>query len=147
MNAPRRQRQAALGTLLGATSILTALRMLPLGTPPVRPDTEANACAQPRSSHEFLALPQVTCGTALADSGGPPLAPARVRMLMGQPLDLNSASARDLSDLPGVGPRLAERMVKHRQDHGPYASVEALTGVRGVGTKTLERLAPYLTAR
>ncbi len=57
-----------------------------------------------------------------------------------RPLDLNRASPEDLMDLPGVGPVLADRIVALR----PFASVEGLTRVRGIGPKTLEGLRRYV---
>lgn len=59
-------------------------------------------------------------------------------------LDLNSATWVEFAQLDGVGETLAERIVEHRQTHGPYLSVDDLDAVKGIGPKTLERLRPYL---
>lgn len=61
------------------------------------------------------------------------------------PIDLNAADAAALETLPGIGPALAARILEHRAEHGPFASVDALTGVKGIGPKTLERLRPRIT--
>lgn len=53
------------------------------------------------------------------------------------PLDLNSATAADLERLPGVGPATATAIVEHRDRHGPFASVDDLTDVRGIGPAKL----------
>ena len=47
-------------------------------------------------------------------------------------IDLNSADARELTLLPGVGPVTAEAIVKYRQDNGPFRSLEDLLLVPGV---------------
>jgi competence ComEA-like helix-hairpin-helix protein len=60
------------------------------------------------------------------------------------PLDVNLASAAEFERLPGVGPALAARIVDLRQREGPFASVDDLRRVRGVGHATLERLRPRL---
>jgi len=60
------------------------------------------------------------------------------------PLDVNLASAAELERLPGVGPALAARIVEARARDGPFASVDDLRRVRGVGDATLERLRPRL---
>lgn len=53
-------------------------------------------------------------------------------------MDVNLADAALLEDLPGIGPTLAERIVKYRDAHGPFASVDALADVKGIGKKTVD---------
>ena len=65
----------------------------------------------------------------------------------GLPLDINRRSAAELALVPGIGAGLAERIVAHRAQHGPFCQVEGLIAVRGVGPKSLRKLAPYLDAR
>ncbi len=55
-------------------------------------------------------------------------------------IDLNRADARELDQLPGIGPVLAARIVEHRRLAGPYRTVEELLAVRGIGPALLERL-------
>ena len=62
-------------------------------------------------------------------------------------IEVNSASAGSLTLLPGIGVGLAERIVSHREEHGPFANVESLQNVRGIGPKTIRRVAPYVTFR
>ncbi len=54
-------------------------------------------------------------------------------------VDLNTADAAALDALPGIGPVLAARIVAHR-DEGPYASVDDLGDVSGIGPTLLDRL-------
>jgi competence protein ComEA len=56
------------------------------------------------------------------------------------PVDINRATAAQLDELPGIGPVLAERIVSWREDAGPFASVDDLTAVPGIGPATLEEL-------
>ncbi len=53
-----------------------------------------------------------------------------------QPVDVNRASLAELESLPRIGPALARRIVDGR----PYADVDALLRVRGIGPATLRRL-------
>lgn len=69
---------------------------------------------------------QVLVGVEAAPGG--PGAPAA-----GGLLDLNTATAEQLDDLPGVGPVLAERIVDWRTEHGRFASVDQLREVSGIG--------------
>jgi competence ComEA-like helix-hairpin-helix protein len=62
----------------------------------------------------------------------------------GERLDLNTAPEAELVRLPGVGPRLAERIVAARRARR-FTRVEELTRVSGIGDRTAARLAPYLT--
>jgi competence protein ComEA len=61
------------------------------------------------------------------------------------PVPLNTASAAQLTALPGIGPALAEKILAERQKRGGFVAVEDLLGVRGIGPATLERLRPLLT--
>lgn len=55
-------------------------------------------------------------------------------------VDVNTADATALEDLPGIGPALAERIVAYREEHGPFGSVDDLTDVPGIGDAKLEAL-------
>ena len=60
-------------------------------------------------------------------------------------LNLNTADAASLEDLPGVGPVLAERIVADRGRNGPFATVEDLDRVSGVGAAVLENIRELVT--
>jgi len=59
-------------------------------------------------------------------------------------VNINTAPAAELAQLPGLGPALAGRIVDHRREHGPFDSVEGLMAVPGIGPATLEAMRPHL---
>jgi competence protein ComEA len=58
--------------------------------------------------------------------------------------NLNTATAEQLQRLPRIGPALAGRILEYRRQHGGFRSAAELTEVRGIGDKTMERLAPWV---
>lgn len=55
-------------------------------------------------------------------------------------VSLNSASASELTALPGVGEATAAAIVAHREANGPFTAVEQLTDVRGIGPAKFEAM-------
>lgn len=68
-------------------------------------------------------------------------------VLPGGRLDLNSATAADLEELPGVGPVLAGRIIAHRDEHGPFAEAAQLREVSGIGEATWASLRDLVGVR
>ena len=70
--------------------------------------------------------------------------PAGVTTVSGEdssgPIDLNIADAAALETLPGVGPATAAAILDHRDRNGPFASVDGLLEVRGIGEAKLAQL-------
>ena len=60
-------------------------------------------------------------------------------------VNINTATADELGTLPGIGPTLAKHIIDYREQHGPFPSVEALTGVTGIGEGTLNSILKYIT--
>jgi competence ComEA-like helix-hairpin-helix protein len=59
-------------------------------------------------------------------------------------MNVNVATAAELELLPGVGPKMAERIVEERKRNGPFKRPRDLRRVKGIGEKTLARLLPYV---
>jgi competence protein ComEA len=61
-------------------------------------------------------------------------------------IDLNSADASELAQVPGVGPKMAEAIADHRRLNGPFRSVDELRNVRGIGPITFEKVRNHVRA-
>ncbi|MBE9527906.1 MAG: helix-hairpin-helix domain-containing protein [Proteobacteria bacterium] len=63
----------------------------------------------------------------------------------GFPVDLNTATVEELTVLPGIGPAIARRIVKARQENGGFASVDDLLKVKWIGRVKLETVRSLVT--
>ena len=84
--------------------------------------------------------PPGTDGPATADTGGAEGDGAPVG-----PVDVNRADATELQTLPGIGPSLAERIIAHRESHGPFQQPGDLRDVSGIGEVRFQELADRVT--
>lgn len=55
-------------------------------------------------------------------------------------VNINTADETGLTTLSGIGPAKAAAIIAHREEHGPFASIEALKDVTGIGDKTFDQL-------
>jgi competence protein ComEA len=60
-------------------------------------------------------------------------------------VNLNTATAAQLTELPGIGARTAERIIEYRQKNGGFKKIEELMNVRGVGEKSFLKLKALIT--
>ncbi|MGW8565541.1 ComEA family DNA-binding protein [Isoptericola sp. NPDC055881] len=63
----------------------------------------------------------------------------------GGPVSLNTATAVELEELPGIGPALAGRIVTWRDENGPFTSVDELDEVSGIGPSVLGQVRDLVT--
>ena len=62
------------------------------------------------------------------------------------PLDLNRATAQELTMLPGIGEVLAQRIVDYREAHGPFATLADAAAVKGISLRMTESWAGLAAA-
>jgi competence protein ComEA len=60
-------------------------------------------------------------------------------------VNINTASAQELSLLPRVGVKVAQRIIDYRTEHGKFAKTADLMQVKGIGDKSFQNLSAYLT--
>jgi comEA protein len=92
--------------------------------------------------HRFVAVALAVALGVLTSNG---LALAAAQPAPEGKINLNTASVEQLSTVPGVGEKLAARIVEYRQKAGGFKAIQELMNVKGIGEKNLERIQPYLS--
>jgi competence protein ComEA len=60
-------------------------------------------------------------------------------------VNINNAGLAELDTIPGIGPVLAQRIIDYREQNGLFSSPEEIQNVSGIGPKTYEKMADYIT--
>ena len=60
-------------------------------------------------------------------------------------VNINTATAEQLENLPGIGPDLAQRILDYRNDNGPFDTINGLLNVKGIGEGKLSKLRDQIT--
>lgn len=102
------------------------------------------APAEPRGSGLDSSVP-VDSALAVAESVHVERRLRGVPLAEGEKIDPNRAGEVELDRLPGVGPALARAIVESRRQAGPFRDLADLERVPGLGSRSVERLAPYLS--
>lgn len=117
-------------------------------------DEAALNLARPLTDGEHVHVPEPGEDPPAPDDGSPADAPSSQgpaddpgsdSSASGGTVNLNTADASELEELPGVGPSIARRILDHRELNGPFESVDDLVEVSGIGPATLEKIRPQAT--
>ncbi len=65
--------------------------------------------------------------------------------VMVEKININTASAEVLTEVPGIGPKTAGKIISYREENGAFQTVEDLLEIKGIGDKSLAKMKPYLT--
>jgi competence protein ComEA len=87
-----------------------------------------------RSSLALLSLAVVIVSSAIAKKKPP-----------AHSININTAGATDLQQVPGIGPSTAQKILDTRKSYGAFKSVDDLLAIKGIGPKKLEKMRKYLT--
>jgi competence protein ComEA len=97
-----------------------------------------------RTLFSVLALVAVVMAHPLAQTPAPDKANSRAAKPPVM-VNINTASATELEELPGVGAKTAARIIEYRQKKGPFKKIEELMNVQGIGEKSFLKLRAQLT--
>ncbi len=100
--------------------------------------------AHPRMTPAPPATTEVSSGASAPAAGPPAGSAGPEPAGAGAVVDLNQAGLAELDALPGIGPVLAGRILQHRSAHGPFREPEDLLAVPGIGPRLYERLRPRI---
>jgi competence protein ComEA len=83
-------------------------------------------------------------GAPMAQAAGAPQDAADTKAV-GAAVNLNTASASQLEAVPGIGSKMAQRIVEYRQKNGAFKKIEELMNVKGIGEKSFLKLKAHIT--
>lgn len=81
----------------------------------------------------------ITAGTSNADNTFPTLFQADLPGSQ-EKVNINTATAKELQLLPGIGETLAQRIIAYRTENGPFRSIRDLQKVEGIGERKLSEI-------
>ena len=150
-----------LGSLIWIASVTPVTKVMP-GQPQLLPKSPVATVSSPQpltvsasrptpaSASQSVAIPDRPLSRPLEESGLTGLREkasadsGAARHAVARQVDLNQATLSDLEALPGIGPKLAQRVIEHRDERGPFRTVDDLRQVRGIGRKKFDRLRPHV---
>ena len=116
------------------------IKEVPVEVAPAAPPVASSSASGPR--------PATPSGIPFAKTeSGAASSNASTEYLMANPVDLNKATQAELEVLPGVGPKMAERILAYRTENGGFKSVDELDEVKGIGEKRMATLKPLVKVR
>ena len=83
--------------------------------------------------------------TAEQNASAPVKAAPAAKATPASPVNLNTATQAQLETVPGIGAKVAQRILEYRQKNGNFKKLEDLMNVKGIGEKAFLKLKPLLT--
>jgi competence protein ComEA len=120
--------------------------------PPSEPPATHEQTLAPLSAEEAVAAPAEPEPPATHEQTLAPLsaeeavaAPLGAAAEPSEPVNINTAGSQALIDLPGIGPALAARIIAHREQHGPFATIDELVDIPGIGPTSINEFRHLVT--
>jgi len=94
--------------------------------------------AAPLADNQHVIVPRRPATPQPVIEGAAATLPAAARV------NINTATAAELETLPHIGPAMAQRIIAYRETHGPFAQIEDIQNVEGIGPTRYRDLAPLI---
>ncbi len=114
------------------------------GFSPSADQAAVNLAAQLEDGSEII-VPTIIDSTAAAETAANSKKIPQSTPTVNFPIDINTASVSVLQELPGIGSTKAEAIVSYRQEHGPFAKIEDIMDVPGIGSGIFSQLKGLIT--
>src|SRR2546422_10327423 len=100
--------------------------------------------AAPKAAGQAASKPAAGAKSGKSGAAGQSGRSTKKAALTGK-INLNSATVQDLTKLPRIGEKVAQRIVDYRQKHGGFKKPEELMNVKGIGEKTFDKMREHLS--
>jgi competence protein ComEA len=129
-------------TLAAGSRVIDAVRAA--GGATSSADIASVNLARPVADGERIYIPR-RGEVAPAQAAGDPGASGAGSSSAGGKVNINTASEKELEDLPGIGEVIAQRIVDYRTQHGPFHDIKDLLKVEGIGQKKFDSIKDHVT--
>ena len=68
-------------------------------------------------------------------------------LTLNKKINLNTATKNDLAAISGIGPKMAEKIIDYRKEHGTFERIEDIMDIKGIKEKKFEKIKRYLAVK
>lgn len=93
----------------------------------------------------FVILSLVSLSASMSFALGTEKSPSSANTAAEKLININTATADELSKLPRIGPKMSQRILEYRQQNGKFKKIEDIMKVKGIGEKTFKGFEKMIT--
>mgnify|MGYP000266732335 CR=1 FL=1 len=108
-------------------------------------DLEALNLAAPLANHQQIVVPRRPSEVQSASQSRSDTLDVASSDASALAININAATVEQLETLPNIGATRAQQIIAYREEHGPFAQIEDIQDVSGIGPSIYAQIAPYIT--